>query len=380
MILFVSADGKVEFAGFLFLQNFNFLSIIILTMNKRLVKQILYGAGYLAVLFLIVFLVYLIWLKPAPTCFDNKQNQGETGIDCGGPCPPCEIKTLVPLESSWIKYFSSDSQTIIAAEIKNSNLNWGANSFSYTFDVYGENGIKIKSFTKNSFIYGGEIKYLIEPIEVDSKNIADVKISFSNINWKSAEEFPRPIIQLREVKTESAIQDSGGVTVGGFITNNNAFPLSRARIIGFLLNQNNVQISASKTELENIPAFEEKSFKINFPKNISLITAPAQTTPLYNFTRDLTIGSKGEDVKKLQEFLKNEGFFERETTNYFGSVTKNALIQYQKKINISPASGILNSKTRNYINSLKPTTPITPKINLTEIDPSKTKIYVEALR
>ncbi len=26
---------------------------------------------------------------PAPTCSDGIQNQGETGIDCGGPCPPC---------------------------------------------------------------------------------------------------------------------------------------------------------------------------------------------------------------------------------------------------------------------------------------------------
>jgi hypothetical protein len=27
---------------------------------------------------------------PCETCFDRVQNQGETGIDCGGPCPPCE--------------------------------------------------------------------------------------------------------------------------------------------------------------------------------------------------------------------------------------------------------------------------------------------------
>jgi hypothetical protein len=26
-----------------------------------------------------------------PTCFDGIQNQGETGIDCGGPCEPCKI-------------------------------------------------------------------------------------------------------------------------------------------------------------------------------------------------------------------------------------------------------------------------------------------------
>ena len=374
MILAPSGAGKVGFAGF-FLQNFNLLGIIILTMDKRLIKQVLYGAGYLAVLFLIIFSVYFIWLKPAPTCFDNKQNQAEIGIDCGGPCSPCEIKTLIPLEALWTKDFSSDSQTILVAEIKNSNLDWAADSFSYTFDIFGENGAKLKSLAKNSFIYGGEIKYLLEPVEIDSKSIADVKISFSGVNWKLTKEFPKPVVQVREIKTQATDQDAVGVIVSGFITNNNAFPLPKARIIGFLLNQNNVQISASKTELENIKAFEEKSFKINFPKNISLITA--QTTSLYNFARDLTIGSKGEDVKKLQEFLKSEGFFEREATDYFGSITRNALIQYQKKVNISPASGYFGAKTRNYINSLK---PATPQVNLSQADPNKTKIYVEALR
>jgi len=140
-------------------------------MDKRLVKQILYGAGYLAVFFFILFIIYLFWLKPAATCFDSRQNQGELGIDCGGPCPACEIKTLIPPESSWIKYFPADDQTILAVEIRNLNLNWGADYFSYTFDIYGDGGVKIKSLTKNSFIYSGEIKYLFEPVEINFKNI-----------------------------------------------------------------------------------------------------------------------------------------------------------------------------------------------------------------
>ncbi|MBN1156165.1 hypothetical protein JXA85_00980 [Candidatus Woesearchaeota archaeon] len=29
-----------------------------------------------------------------PTCFDGIQNQGEDGIDCGGPCPPCGVRAI----------------------------------------------------------------------------------------------------------------------------------------------------------------------------------------------------------------------------------------------------------------------------------------------
>ena len=97
-------------------------------MNSRLAKQIFYAAGYLSA-FLTVFIIYLIWFKPATTCFDNRRNQNETGIDCGGQCPACEIKTLILPEVSWLKYFPADNQIIVAAEIKNSNLNYAADFF-----------------------------------------------------------------------------------------------------------------------------------------------------------------------------------------------------------------------------------------------------------
>lgn len=29
-----------------------------------------------------------------PSCFDEIQNQNETGVDCGGPCVPCEKETI----------------------------------------------------------------------------------------------------------------------------------------------------------------------------------------------------------------------------------------------------------------------------------------------
>lgn len=355
-------------------------------MERRTIKQIFYASGYLFFIFLIITGVYFIWLKPAPTCFDGRQNQGETGADCGGPCAPCEIQTLNPFQASWLKHFSAGNheqqqavylagKSIIAAEIKNPNSNYGADNFSYTFDIYNSFGEKIYTLTKNSFIYAGAIKYFVEAgIDINPENIDKIEISFSDVNWKSRSEFQKPEIQTREVKTESDKQ----INVSGLIINNNAFELSKISIISFLFNKNGVRISASKTELDNIQAFEEKFFRITFPSHISLVVEkPAPNT--YNFTRNLTIGSRGEDVRDLQQFLKEQGFFKRETTDYFGAITKNALIQYQKKEKISPASGFFGVKTRAHINSLiQPLSP--PKFSVNEADPSLTKVYVEAVR
>ncbi len=200
---------------------------------NRLIKQIIYGAGYLAFLALIVFAIYYIWFRPAATCSDNKQNGSETGIDCGGSCPSCELKSLVALDANWIKYFPADSQTAIVAKINNANLRWGANSFSYALDiypvrngisngVYGTSTAKIQTITGSSFIYSGEIKYLFALAEIDATNISDVKISFSNINWKQGTDFPKPDIQTRGIETTTG-QDDSGVIVSWFVDNNNDF-------------------------------------------------------------------------------------------------------------------------------------------------------------
>jgi hypothetical protein len=33
--------------------------------------------------------IYFIINGQQPNCYDGAQNQGEIGIDCGGPCGPC---------------------------------------------------------------------------------------------------------------------------------------------------------------------------------------------------------------------------------------------------------------------------------------------------
>jgi hypothetical protein len=77
------------------------------------------------------------------------------------------------------------------------------------------------------------------------------------------------------------------------------------------------------------------------------------------FNRDLKYGSIDNDVKILQQFLNKNGFYvsisgvgaKGKETNIFGVGTKNALIRFQKKNNITPSVGILGPKTRNLINS-----------------------------
>jgi peptidoglycan hydrolase-like protein with peptidoglycan-binding domain len=92
--------------------------------------------------------------------------------------------------------------------------------------------------------------------------------------------------------------------------------------------------------------------------------------PTYDFKRDLTVGSKGDDVKALQQFLNAKGYKVADTgagspgneTTYFGSLTKAALAKYQAAVGISPSVGYFGPKTRAYIATLAvvPVAPVAP--------------------
>lgn len=67
-------------------------------------------------------------------------------------------------------------------------------------------------------------------------------------------------------------------------------------------------------------------------------------------TRNLYLGSTGDDVMRLQRVFQIEGLANYEPTGYFGYKTLASAIAYQKKYGITPAFGYVYEKTRSHIN------------------------------
>lgn len=91
----------------------------------------------------------------------------------------------------------------------------------------------------------------------------------------------------------------------------------------------------------------------------------ATSTISYTFTKNLKIGLKNdEDVRNLQKILVlEEAFPEGVADGHFGKKTQNAVIDFQKKYNISPSSGYVGVLTRAKLNELY--SSATPKITST---------------
>src|SRR3989344_1674786 len=70
-----------------------------------------------------------------------------------------------------------------------------------------------------------------------------------------------------------------------------------------------------------------------------------------NFTRNLTIGSRGTDVTELQELLRGQGLLNAEPTGYFGTLTKEAVQKFQRARGISD-TGYVGTLTRGALTNL----------------------------
>ncbi len=81
-------------------------------------------------------------------------------------------------------------------------------------------------------------------------------------------------------------------------------------------------------------------------------TAPAVTSG-YKFTSALRIGSSGEEVRQLQQLLKDLGYFTMPNiTGYYGAGTKAAVVKFQKAKGLKPYPGHLGPATRAALNEM----------------------------
>jgi hypothetical protein len=88
--------------------------------------------------------IYFNFLKKPETCFDGKQNQNETGVDCGGSCLKiCEAEAS-PLIKLWTRPFIvSPGIASVVAYIENPNETAGIKSIPYEIRIYDDRNILI---------------------------------------------------------------------------------------------------------------------------------------------------------------------------------------------------------------------------------------------
>jgi len=223
-------------------------------MSWRLRKQIIYGS-IIGLLFLfIIFLIYFK-LRPQvlPSCFDGKKNQNEEEIDCGGPCPPCELKSVQSFKIYPTQFLTYEKTIDLIGLIENPNPNLSLKKLKYYFEIYDLNNIlKATTSIKETNLEPETKKYLLE-INYPKPNflIGKVRLKILEPNredWFKKEKEKLPITYYNEKLAKEDNKWKIQLTLF-----NQSYQKQNIEAIGLVYNQNNNLISAGITKVLLLP-------------------------------------------------------------------------------------------------------------------------------
>jgi peptidoglycan hydrolase-like protein with peptidoglycan-binding domain len=264
-------------------------------MTERAFRKFIIITGTIIIFLFIIGVLFYFILKPKASCFDNIQNQNETGIDCGGDCVPCEVKDLEKINTiDDPEFLKQGDKYFIYQKVLNSNINWGVKQYNYSFVVSGEN--KSKEIKGSTYILPKQEKIILEMAEID-------------FEIKKIDFVPEEVMLNHWSKIEFEN------------LNNNVFEVT------------NLQLKDGKQEVQQVQQ---------------------RDIPSYQFTKELKLGDNNDQVKNLQAVLATdpEIYPEGIIDGNFSIETYKAIFRFQYKYDISPANGIINEPTKKKLNEL----------------------------
>lgn len=229
---------------------------------KRKIKKIAILIPPLIAIFFLSLLIFFL-SRPAPSCFDNKQNQNEEGIDCGGPCTPCYLKYAKPLIILSTQVLPvTDNFSEVLVKIKNENEKVGG-EFHYQVRFFDSFSQLLAEKEGDSFILPLSFKYVVLPkVELKAKEIFRVEFLITKIEWQ---EFPRSATEIFSVLNKKlrwlGPKEAGFLELTGEAVNQTSLVFPQVEVVILLYSKTGEIINASRTILEDVKSFERRSFQ-----------------------------------------------------------------------------------------------------------------------
>lgn len=236
-------------------------------MHRKGIKQLIYGSFYLVIIGLLSFGVYVLALRPAPSCFDKKQNQEETGVDCGGGCQPCELNTLADVRSFPVRLLPApNNQTSALIEFQNPNAAYGAVPLRYRVLFLDGSGNEVGALDEQTYIYAGEIVFRVLPnTRTPFDRIVKASVAQMVANWSSQAETPTPKIQARSQTVSLDAERTDRARIAFVLKNENAYAVRSVKVHAIIFNEFASLVGVSRTLVENLNPFEERSVEVVVP-------------------------------------------------------------------------------------------------------------------
>ena len=197
-------------------------------------------------------IAYKVLNVPA-TCFDGKQNQGETDVDKGGPCLLLDERYLQPHAILWARGFRvRDGSYNAVTYIQNPNENAGVESAPYRFSLYDDKNILIAERTGRMYIMPGGITPVLESrIDTGFRTVAHTYFEFTEpLVWKHMKNRSTYIV----INDKTTTDPHGAPQVTATARNASVEKLNKVSFVAVVFDPDGNAFQASATAVDIFPS------------------------------------------------------------------------------------------------------------------------------
>jgi len=211
---------------------------------------------------------YYFFVRIPVSCSDNIQNQGELGVDCGGPCAKvCESEAL-PLSVEWVRPFKiSPGKYDAAALVVNRNTNFGILKFNYKLTLYDNNNVHVAERSGSIFLNPNEKALVFESgLDTGQRDAVRAFIEYDkaevSANWVRTGDLsgkPKLSVAMEKV-TEGATP-----TVSADIINDNPVDVGNINVSVVVYDADDNAMAVSTTFIDVLPRNQTQSVVFTWP-------------------------------------------------------------------------------------------------------------------
>ena len=213
----------------------------------------------------------------APSCSDGIQNQGETGIDCGGPCSNlCSVDEIAPKVAFARTISPQPGRIDIIAYIDNANTNASVQGAQYTVQIYGVNQKILATKTGTITMPPSSTVPLFIPHAYDgTETVVTAFVSFDPRTLVWMRNSQRPVLPI---PSNITIQNTATPRITATLTNQSAYPFYNQTVVATVFDAQDNVTAASQTIVSVLPA--QGSSNIVFTWNQPFASKPVRVEVL----------------------------------------------------------------------------------------------------
>lgn len=238
---------------------------------SRGTKQFFVAFVYVLIASILGVMVYYAFIKAPETCFDNKQNQNEQGIDCGGVCAlACkEVVTGDPIELKESRFIrSGEGKYDILGKIFNPNSEAGAISFTYVANLLDSTSNVVATRSGIGYILPLESKYILEfNLETPTVPIS-VSLQITNVEWARFSGYQdKPALDITQRQYNELSSSSAFGEAKGLVTNSSPYDFRSVVVQVILRDGIGIPLAINSTVMNTLRSHENRDFRLVWPSS-----------------------------------------------------------------------------------------------------------------